>query len=136
MTAVVDGEPIGMAVGSFFSVSLEPPLVGWCPAVTSGTWTRMREGDAFCVNVLGVDQQDTCMAFATKKEGKYDGIDWTPGPTGSPALTGSLAVIDCTIDAVHSAGDHDIVIGRVQELQADDGEPLIFNRGNYGTFAG
>jgi flavin reductase (DIM6/NTAB) family NADH-FMN oxidoreductase RutF len=136
VTAVVDGEPIGMAVGSFFSVSLDPPLVGWCPAVTSGTWQKMRDGDAFCVNVLAADQQDTCMAFATRKEDKYEGIDWEPAATGSPALAGSLAVIDCTFDAVHRAGDHDIVVGRVQELRAIDGEPLIFNQGDYGTFAG
>ena len=63
-------------------------------------------------------------------------VSWRPGPTGAPIIDGSIAYIDCTIEAVHDGGDHDIVVGRVVELEILDAkDPLLFWKGGYGTFA-
>jgi flavin reductase (DIM6/NTAB) family NADH-FMN oxidoreductase RutF/DNA-binding IclR family transcriptional regulator len=125
-----------MTVGSFTSVSLDPPLVAFLPDKRSGSWQAMRaSGDRFCVNVLGADQERICRAMAARGAEKFGGIDWRRSPHGSPLITGSVAYIDCTVDAVHDAGDHDIVVGRVQHLDIENSAfPLLFFRGGYGSF--
>jgi 3-hydroxy-9,10-secoandrosta-1,3,5(10)-triene-9,17-dione monooxygenase reductase component len=127
-----------MAIGSFASVSLGPPLGMFCPGNTSASWLRIKETGSFCVNVLGEDQKDVCGVFAGKADDKFEGIDWTTATTGSPVIPGSLAVIDCEIHAILDGGDHDIVVGLVTSLStADDaGErgPLLFFQGGYGRY--
>lgn len=139
VTAIAaDGAPLGMAVGSFTSVSLEPPLVAYVPDKKSSSWKALREsGDLFCINVLGADQEDVCRAVATSKERKFDGIAWRPSATGMPVLSGAVAYIDCTVHDIHDAGDHDIVVGRVHDLDvnAAAASPLLFFRGGYGSFS-
>ena len=138
IAAVADGRPAGLAVGSFFSVSLEPPLVGFCVQKSSGSWARIKEADHFVVNVLGEGQDGVSNQFASKMEDKFEGLDWTPAVrTGGPRLDGCLAHIDCTRWAVHDGGDHDIVIGKVEHLELDSDEdgPLIFFKGKYGKIA-
>jgi len=136
VTATSQGRPVGMAIGSFTSVSLDPALVGFLPTRDSTTWAQIRESGAFCVNILAADQLELCGAMASRNDDKFDGVDWTRSRTGSPVLTGAIAWVDCKIDAVHEAGDHDIVIGRVQHLEivATDVDPMVFFKGQYGTF--
>lgn len=138
VTAIAaDGEPLGMAVGSFTSVSLDPPLVAFLPDRKSSSWKALRNsGDRFCINVLGADQEDICRAMAVRKEQKFDGIAWLPSSTGMPVLDGVVAYIDCTVQVIHDAGDHDIVVGRVLDLDvaAESAQPLLFLRGGYGSF--
>ncbi|MBK9180631.1 MAG: flavin reductase family protein [Acidimicrobiales bacterium] len=137
ITAHPAGEaPVGLAVGSFTSVSLEPPLVAFCPARTSGSWPRIQATGVFCVNVLAADQEHVCRVFAGKGDDKFAGLGWRPSPAGSPVLADALAWIDCAIDAVHEAGDHFIVVGRVTALAVERAErPLVFFRGGYGSVA-
>lgn len=124
--------PVGLAVGSFFSVSLEPPLVGFCPSKTSSSWPKIREAGLFCVNVLGEDQEDVCRRFASKEPDKFRGLGWTPSALGAPVLSDVLAWVECEIEAIHEAGDHDIVVGRVRELAVErEIGPLVFFRGGY-----
>lgn len=131
-----DGEPVGMVVGSFTSVSLDPPLVGFLPTVGSYTFKRLRTAKSFCVNVLAGDQEDVCRRFAGRTENKFDSVDWTPAPSGAPVLDGVVAYIDCTFESVSDAGDHYIVVGAVQELQVcRPVAPLLFFQGGYGRFA-
>jgi flavin reductase (DIM6/NTAB) family NADH-FMN oxidoreductase RutF/DNA-binding IclR family transcriptional regulator len=128
--------PVGMAVGSFTSVSLDPPLVAFLPDRSSSSFPRIRETGSFCVNVLADDQEPVCRAFATRGVDKYAGNEWIPGPTGSPILSGAVAWIDCDIGDVLEAGDHYIVVGRVRDLQvAGESSPLLFFRGGYGRFS-
>ncbi|MDW3217851.1 MAG: flavin reductase family protein [Acidimicrobiales bacterium] len=138
VTGVDADGPTGMAIGSFASVSLDPPLVMFCPGNTSATWLRIKETGSFCVNVLGEDQKDTCGIFAGKSDDKFAGIEWTTHATGSPAIPGSLAVIDCAVHAILDGGDHDIVVGLVKSLwTADDADtrgPLLFFQGGYGRY--
>ena len=135
VTGTVDGEPLGLSVNSFTSVSLVPALVGFCVAQSSSTWPRIRSSGSFCVNILAEDQERYSRTFATRRTDKFAGVGWRPAPSGSPILAGVLAWIDCTVQEEHDAGDHLIVIGRAQQLEVDheDG-PLVFYRGGYGRF--
>jgi flavin reductase (DIM6/NTAB) family NADH-FMN oxidoreductase RutF len=138
VTALDDGEPVGMTVGSFTAVSLDPPLVAFLPGRRSHTWARIRNAGSFCVNVLTCEQLELCSALATNHHDKFGAVAWHPAGSGSPVIDGALAWIDCAIDAVHPAGDHDIVVGRVLALEADvaaPSGPLLFFRGGYGRFS-
>lgn len=130
------GAPIGMTVGSFTSVSLDPPLVAFLPSSTSSSWKALREsGDAFCVNVLGAGQEDLCRAVATRKSDKFAGFSLHESPLGNPVVDGAVAWIDCTTEEVHPGGDHDIVVGRVVDLgHGWLDQPLLHFRGGYGSF--
>ncbi|MEU8885840.1 flavin reductase family protein [Streptomyces hydrogenans] len=139
VTTVDEAGPTGFACQSFASLSLDPPLVAFMVARTSTTWPRIAAAGTFCVNILGADQGPLCRAFAVSGADKFAGVEWSPAPvTGAPRLPGSPAWIDCAITAVHTGGDHLVVVGRVEALGADDGdaEPLLFHRGRFGRFSG
>jgi len=139
VTAVSNDEPVGLTCQSFSSVSLDPPLVLFVPAKTSRAWPLIQRSGRFCVNLLGADQADLSNTMASRGTDKFAEVKWTPAPqTGSPMLAGALAHIDCSIHAVHEAGDHFVVIGRVLDLVTDDdgdddAAPLLFYRGQYRT---
>jgi len=135
-----DGAPVGVTIGSFSSVSLDPPLVGFLPMIHSDRWPAIRATGVFCVNVLGADRGDLCWRFAkTNIESPFDGVTWRPSTTtGSPILDGTIAWIDCAIQDVVEAGDHHFVTGRVLELDhvnpESDPNALLFFRGKLGEF--
>lgn len=125
-----------MAVGSFTSVSLEPPLVAFLPAKSSTTFPRIRETGRFCVNVLSAEQEDTCRSFARSGGSKFDTTPYTLSPGGCPVIDGVVAWIDCDIESISEAGDHYICLGRVTRLTVDSpSNPLVFFRGGYGRLA-
>jgi 3-hydroxy-9,10-secoandrosta-1,3,5(10)-triene-9,17-dione monooxygenase reductase component len=132
-----DEGPVGLAIGSFTSVSLDPPLVGFLPDKSSSSWPRIAPTGAFAVNVLAADQADVCAAFASRGGDKYASATWRAGATGSPVLDGVLAWMDCRIERVDEAGDHWFVLGRIEEMavERDDAGPLLFFRGAYGAFS-
>jgi flavin reductase (DIM6/NTAB) family NADH-FMN oxidoreductase RutF len=137
VTAVAaDGQPAGMAVGSFTSVSLDPPLVAFLPDKSSTSFPRIRTATSFCVNVLAADQESVCRVFATRGADKFAGLAWTPTRSGAPRIDGAAAWIDCEFESIQEAGDHYLVIGRVRELDSE-GErlPLVFFQGGYGRFS-
>ncbi|WP_228479772.1 flavin reductase family protein [Microbacterium abyssi] len=130
-----EDEPVAMVVGSFTSVSLDPPLVAFLPTRTSSSYERMRGAEGFCVNVLSEDQEELCRRLASRDPHKFDGVAWRPSPAGNPILDGSVAWIDCTVTARHTEGDHDIVIGAVTALDTEEpAGPLLFFQGGYGRF--
>ena len=130
-----NGQPVGMAIGSFTSVSLEPPLVGFLPMATSTTWPKIRAAGAFCVNILSVEQETLCRGFSRSGGDKFADVAWSPAPSGSPILVEALAWIDCTIERVDEAGDHFMVYGAVNEMaEQSESSPLVFFRGGYGGF--
>lgn len=133
--AGTDG-PVGLAVGSFTSVSLDPPLVGFLPDKGSTSWPKIHASGAFCVNVLAADQLDVCRVFASKAEDKYASVTWRAAATGSPVIAGVVAWMDCTLERVEEAGDHWFVLGRIEDMgvERDDVGPLLFFRGAYGDF--
>lgn len=128
--------PVGMAVGSFTSVSLDPPLVAFLPDRGSTSFPKIREAGSFCINVLADDQEHVCRAFAARGGDKYGSAPWQPAGSGAPVLDGVVAWIDCDIEQVLEAGDHYIVLGRVRELDVPGkSAPLLFFRGGYGGFS-
>ncbi len=137
VTAAGADRPVGVAIGSFASISLDPPLVGFFLGTGSGSWTPMEEAGHFCVNVLCHDQQELCGVMASRSDDKFDGVDWEPAGTGAPILPDVHAIIDCAIDQVVELGDHYLVVGRVQSLETRrDAPPMVFYKGQYGSFGG
>ncbi|WP_409474922.1 flavin reductase family protein [Streptomyces sp. HC307] len=131
-----DGEsgPAGFACQSFSSLSLDPPLVAFMVGRMSTTWPRIARAGVFCVNVLADHQGELCRGFAVSGADKFAGVAHDAAPaSGSPRLAGTLAWIDCTIHAVHTGGDHLIVVGRVDALGTgdEDGRPLLFHKGRF-----
>ena len=136
ITSVLDGEPVGMIVGSFSSLSLAPPLVAFFPDRNSTSWFKIKSARRFCVNVLAANQEDVCRALASKAANKFEGLSCRPSPTGLPVFYGIVAWIECELYAVHEAGDHFIAIGEVQSLGIEHPHsPLLFFKGSYGQFA-
>jgi flavin reductase (DIM6/NTAB) family NADH-FMN oxidoreductase RutF len=130
-----DGVPAGMAVGSFTSVSLDPPLIGFFPDKTSTSWPRIERTGRFCVNVLAHDQQWLCGRFASKMASKFEGVSHAVSEGRAPVLDDVVAWIDCVMHAVQEAGDHYFVLGEVQALGVGrDVPPLLFFQGGYGRF--
>jgi 3-hydroxy-9,10-secoandrosta-1,3,5(10)-triene-9,17-dione monooxygenase reductase component len=132
VTSMSDDQPVGMTCQSFTSVSLDPPLVLFCPAKTSRAWPLMQRAGYFCVNLLSHDQLELSNGFASKGADKFHGVTWRPSATGAPLLDGVLGWVDCTVYAVHEAGDHYVVIGRVMDLGVEEApHPLLFYKGQY-----
>ncbi len=135
VSAAPEGEPVGMTVGSFFSVSLDPPLVGFCADMGSSSWPRMAEAGHFAVNLLASDQAQLSSRFAGPDDDRFAGVEWRPAPSGAPLLADIIGWIDCATEQVFEAGDHWIIIGRIVAFEVErDALPLVFWRGGYGSF--
>ncbi len=134
VTAAPDDEPVGLIVNSLTSVSLEPPLVSFCPARSSLTWSRMRRAGHFGVNVLGRQHERFAVRATPVGAERFAGLDWELGPRGAPLLSDALATLECEILAEHPAGDHWIVVGRVDALRTSPlKDPLVFFAGAFGA---
>jgi 3-hydroxy-9,10-secoandrosta-1,3,5(10)-triene-9,17-dione monooxygenase reductase component len=130
----VDG-PVGLTVGSFTSVSLDPPLVAFLPGKKSDSWPVIEATGTFCVNILAADQAELCWLFAGDAPDKFAEVGWTKAPGGDPILEGALAWIDCRIEQVIEAGDHWIVLGRVLDLgiAREEATAMTFFKGKVGS---
>jgi 3-hydroxy-9,10-secoandrosta-1,3,5(10)-triene-9,17-dione monooxygenase reductase component len=136
VTAMGPEGPVGLTIGSFTSVSLDPPLVGFLPGKKSDSWPLLEQAGHFCVNILAEDQGELCWRFATELPDKFEGVEWTESShTGAPLLEGIAGWIDCTIHSVSDAGDHFWVMGLVEELQATHRPPMVFCDGRVGGVA-
>ncbi|WP_284337568.1 flavin reductase [Comamonas sp. NoAH] len=131
------GEPLGMVVGTFTSVSLEPPLVAFLPMKTSRTFNVLREAsDRFCINILAADQEGICRTLAAPGDRKFDTVKWHRSPLNNPVIDGVVGWIDCTYANVVDGGDHFIVLGAVQHMGLErDALPLLFFQRGYGRFS-
>jgi flavin reductase (DIM6/NTAB) family NADH-FMN oxidoreductase RutF/DNA-binding IclR family transcriptional regulator len=135
VTAVqADGSPVSMVVGTFTSVSLDPPLVGFLADRNSASWQGIKAAGHYCVSVLGAAHEHVCRAFATKDPERFR-YATTLTDAGCPRLDEAALWVDCTIDDVLTTGDHDLALGRVRQLGLGDngGAPLLFLRGGYGA---
>jgi flavin reductase (DIM6/NTAB) family NADH-FMN oxidoreductase RutF len=132
-----NGRPIGMAVGSFTSVSLSPPLVAFFPDKRSSSWPRIEKTGSFCVNILADDQEGLCRRFSSPVDDRFEDVSHRLSDAGLPILDDVIAWIDCTLHAVHEAGDHYIVLGEVHALDVERRKrpPLLFFQGGYGQFS-
>jgi 3-hydroxy-9,10-secoandrosta-1,3,5(10)-triene-9,17-dione monooxygenase reductase component len=136
VTAYSGSGVVGMAVNSFTSVSLDPPLALVCPARASRTWPSIRAVGSLCVNVMADKHEWVSRQFSEHDIDRFAGVRWHHRPCG-PALEDAVAWLDCEIDAEHDGGDHTIVVLRMLDMEASpDAAPLVFFRGRYGTFRG
>jgi flavin reductase (DIM6/NTAB) family NADH-FMN oxidoreductase RutF len=132
----LDGEPVGTTANAVSSLSLDPPLVLVCFDRASLTLEAVIGHGAFVVNVLAAPQQHLSANFARRGlTAVWDGIRHRPGPTGSPRLHGVLAALECTVEHRLPGGDHEIVVGRVRDVEtaAGDVAPLLYWRGAYAS---
>ncbi len=132
-TLDANAEPVGLTVNSFTSVSLEPPLILFSLARSSGSLELFRSAAGFAVNVMHIGQQPIANRFARRDAPRFDGVDWYIRPGGgSPILSGTLATFDCSTHAVHEGGDHLIFVGRVEYACFEPHrDPLLYFRGKY-----
>lgn len=135
VTAMTEGRPVGLTCQSFTSVSLEPPLVAFLPTKQSRAFAGIKRAGSFCVNFLADGQEALSNTLASSSDDKFAGLDYHASPgTGSPLFEGTVGYVDCTVYAIHEAGDHYIVLGKVVDLSIGDAEdPLLYYRGGYRT---
>ena len=133
-------QPVGVTIGSFVSVSLDPPFVGFFIG-KSRSWPDISQGTLFCANVLSDAQTELCWRFAKDPvdgaTNRFDGLEWQKSANGSPILSGILASIDCTVESVTQVGDHRFVLGRVTSLNTTDvtNNAMVFYKGKVGGVA-
>jgi flavin reductase (DIM6/NTAB) family NADH-FMN oxidoreductase RutF len=131
VTACTPHGPAGLSIGSFVSISLQPPLVGIFVAEQSTSWPLIAAVGSFTINVLGYDQQELCPRFATSGGDKFHGLQWRPSPGGHPLLSGVAAWLDCRLVEERKIGDHVLAVGLVVDLGDAAGvHPLVFHRGS------
>ncbi len=137
VTGMHEGAPAGFTCQSFFSVSLEPPLVALSVMATSSTYPTIRTANRIAICVLGEDQQAVSTQFARSGTDKWAGIGWQPSPGGAPVIDDCLAWFECEIESEIEAGDHVVVLARITALKAEGGQsaPLLYWDGAYQRFA-
>lgn len=138
-TVGADGGPVGTTASAFSSLSLDPPLLLVCLDRASETLAALADHGAFAINVLAEGQEHLSGNFARRgADSSWEGVSHRPGATGSPRLDGVLAVLDCRLEHRLDGGDHEIVIGRLHELEVAPGElsPLLHWRGSYAALRG
>jgi flavin reductase (DIM6/NTAB) family NADH-FMN oxidoreductase RutF len=138
VVAVADGagEPWGLTVSSFTSVSLDPPLVLVCIDRTSNTHDRIVEAPGFGISVLAAGQAAVATRFAVDPpEGRFDQIDWEAGPVGYPVIEGAAAWLQCDLHDVLPGGDHSIILGRVSATGVSREPPMVYHEGAFGSVA-
>ena len=130
-TRDAQGHDVGLTVNSFNSVSLEPPLVLWSLARSSGSLVSFVEAEFFAVHILGARQEALSNRFATRGVDKFAGVELARGQGGVPLLPGCSARFECRTTHRHEGGDHEIFVGEVLTFEHFDAAPLVFQQGGY-----
>lgn len=124
------GEVLGMTVNSFSSVSLDPPMVLFCPALNCRFAAEAEIGTPFTISILAHDQKDVCLHFAGRPS--LDCAPWSDDASSPPVVEGSIAFLKCELEALHPHGDHYVAIGKVHDFGISSHEaPLMFYSGGY-----
>lgn len=126
------GEPIGLTISSFNSVSLDPPLILWSLSAESPSLESFRSASHYVVNVLSVDQQEISNRFAARSGDRFAGVPVRQSAHGAPLIDGCCAWFECANELQHAGGDHLIFVGRVERFtQGEATSPLVFHGGRY-----
>lgn len=129
-----DGERVGVTANSFTSVSLEPALLLWCLASASSGAPAFTPGAEFAVHVLAHHQVDLALNFARRTHDKFPAGSGARARPHPPHLPDALCRFDCRVHAVHTGGDHLIIVGEVRDIVRAPGTPLAFHAGLFGSF--
>lgn len=135
VTVQTDTGPMGMTANSFSSVSMDPPLVLWCPAKASSRFVHFEKAPHFAIHVLDASQSNRALQFARAGD-DFAGITISRNAQGVPLLEHCLARFECSTHAIHDAGDHAIMVGRILKASMIKNDPLLFCRGQFGEFSG
>lgn len=131
-----EGNPVGVTVSAFSSLSLTPPLVLFCLDKRTTSMDAFRKGP-FAINVLTENQREVSIQFASRKADKFEGIDWQAGKSGAPIINNCLASLECSLHELIEGGDHLIFVGKVEAItQQTGGQPLVYFRGAYASVEG
>ncbi|HEY3134820.1 MAG TPA: flavin reductase family protein [Blastocatellia bacterium] len=130
-----DGDPRGITVSAFCSLSLDPPLVLVCIDKRASFHQVLSEGGHFAVNILSEEQEIVSRRFASRGVDRFDGIGYKNGVTGAPVLDDVIAHLECVVKQCHSGGDHTIFVGQVEAAETADGKPLAYFQGGYSRLA-
>ncbi|HEU5271960.1 MAG TPA: flavin reductase family protein [Jatrophihabitans sp.] len=133
ITAQTPDGPLGMSMNSFTSLSLQPPLVLFCPAEASLTWPRLRQAGRIAINVLSAGQESVSRSFAARIDDRFAGLAWSAGENGAPLLDDALGWLECTVHAEYPGGDHLVVIAAIDRMgvHRQIADPLVFFKGAY-----
>jgi 3-hydroxy-9,10-secoandrosta-1,3,5(10)-triene-9,17-dione monooxygenase reductase component len=131
ITAQSGEDRFGLVVGTFTSISLDPPLVGFFPGKESRTWRKIEETGRFCANVLSAEQVAVCKTFTSNVENKFAEISHGNTPGQLPLIDGIAAWVECRIESVQEIGDHYLVVGAVEAMGQGEGAPLVFLKGGF-----
>ena len=131
-----DGAPVGLAVNSFASVSLEPPEILWSIVSTAPSRPAFEAHGAFAVNVMAEAAKEETLQFARPSEDKFGGISWRRGWCDVPVLDDAIATLECDIKEMILCGDHHILLGAVRAIDCTEGDPLVFFRGQFASLGG
>ena len=134
VTTATPSGPVGMTVNSFSSVSLEPALTLWSVDRKSSRHDIFARATHTAIHVLSRGQEALCLGFARRADA-FELADWHAGDRGVPLIEGCLARFECVRYGAHQAGDHTIVVDRILAATMQDGEPLVFSQGTFGTFS-
>lgn len=128
------GEPVAMVVGTFTSVSIDPPMVGFLADRVSTTWPIVRARGQYTASVLTAEHEPLCRAVVAKDPRRFEQFNWARSPTGLPLVPDARVWFECVIDSVLPIGDHFFAVGSVQDMGVGEttAPPLIFQRGSYG----
>lgn len=131
------GDPVGLTINSFASVSLEPPLLSWCLANESQLYTEIAEANRFTVNVLAADQIELSNRMSRPGDHVFADDEWHESPDGGVYVNGALAHFDCALHKNIEAGDHLLLIGEIISATActQNRAPLLYFRGGYAGLA-
>ena len=131
VTTMANGVPKGLAVNSYASISLEPPLVLVCIQKTSSTYPALFSSSHVGINILSTEQVDTVNAFARSSQDKFKGVGWHAGPQGSPLIDGSSASIEAEIRDRFQAQTHTLFVCRARHSEISDADPMIYRAGAF-----
>jgi flavin reductase (DIM6/NTAB) family NADH-FMN oxidoreductase RutF len=135
--AEIHGALVGMAVSSFTSVSLDPPLVSICIDRSSRTWPHLRTAARIGVSVLADDQRETCRQLSARDGDRFEYLHLETTPDHAVFLVGASAWLDCTVHTTLEAGDHHVVLLQVEALSADPStDPLVFHASRFHRLVG
>jgi flavin reductase (DIM6/NTAB) family NADH-FMN oxidoreductase RutF len=130
-----DGEPRGITVGSFTSVSLDPPIVLVCIDLRSPMLKQLETGSHLGINILSEHQQEVSVRFSRDWDRRFENVEWLPGATGVPLLQETAAALELEIVQTSIAGDHKVIFGRVVRAACSNRQPLVYANRCYGTVA-
>ena len=130
--AEVHGERVGMAASTFVPVSLDPPLVAFCVQRTSGTWPRLSALPHLGISVLSEEHDGAAKVLSAKNGDRFAGIETEIRDGGALFVAGTSVRMDVTVEQEIPAGDHDIVVLRINEMLTDaEVEPIVFHRSTF-----